>query len=272
MEASNKLTLKVGLFVAIGLVVLMGSIITLAGGKSFFKSSYSLVTQFKDVQGLGPGSVVSVAGLPVGNVAKIDFVGDGELVQVAMDIDKVYQNRITENSMAEVRTQGALGDKYVYIAPGEKDGRVLQDGDILPADNSAGFLEVMTEKSKDLALMADVVKELHVLLRSVNSDSKAERLMQNMVSSSHDLKLVLAETRALMKDIRGNSEKENKLRQSLVSLSSILEKVDKGEGTLGALVNDKSLHNRILSFMGESPRNQFLKPLIRDTIQTREKK
>lgn len=269
MERSLKLEMKVGIFIALGLVILLGSIIILGGDQSLFKSTYQLVTHLEEVQGLGPGSVVSVAGLPVGNVRRVEFGGTDRLLQVSMEIDERYQNRITQNSIAEVRTQGALGDKYIYIHPGEPGGRVLEEGDTLAADNSAGILEVISEKGKDIGAIVDVVKELHILLRTLNENQRSQKLMENMVGASQDLRQLMTETRLLMKDIRGSSEEDNKLRQSLTHLSSILEKVDKGEGTLGALVNNKVLHERILSIMGDTPRNQYLKPLIRDTIRSR---
>jgi phospholipid/cholesterol/gamma-HCH transport system substrate-binding protein len=272
MESTFKAQLKVGLFMAVGLAVLLTSILLLGGDSSLFKSTYALVTQFREVQGLGPGSVVSVAGLPVGNVRQIDFTAEGDLVQVTMDIEKKYQNRITETSLAEVRTQGALGDKYVYIAPGKAGGRVLRNGDILSADLSAGFLEVISEKGKDFVLAADVIKEVHQLLVTINSEGRARKLVDNMVTSSQDLKQVLGETRLLISDIRGHNEKDNNLRESLAHLSNILEKVDRGDGTLGALINNKALHDRILALLGDSPRNQYLKPLIRDSIKSRDKK
>lgn len=270
MESSIKTQMKVGLFVGIGLLILAGSIIVLGGDQSFFKSTYSLNTRLKDVQGLGPGSVVSLAGLPIGNVRNIDFAGQEDMIQVSMDIDENYQNRITENSVAEVRTQGALGDKYIYVLPGEKGGKVLNDGDTLLSDNSAGFIEVISEKGEDFAALGDVIREVHTLLRAINNEGRSQKLFNNLEASSQDLKEVLSNTKLLLRDLRGTSEKDNKLRQSLTHLSSILEKIDKGDGTLGALINNKALHDRIMGLMGDSPRNQYLKPLIRDSIRTQE--
>ncbi len=61
-------------------------------------------------------------------------------------------------------------------------------------------------------------------------------------------------------------------QETLVPMSSVMKKVDKGQGTLGALVNDPSFYNRMMGFVGDSPRNKFLKPIIRDSIQTSEQK
>jgi hypothetical protein len=80
--------------------------------------------------------------------------------------------------------------------------------------------------------------------------------MENMVQT-------FAEARETMKFMR---------QETLAPLSSVMKKVDKGQGTLGALVNDPSFYNRMMGFVGDSPRNKFLKPIIRDSIQTSEQK
>lgn len=270
MESSYKTQLKVGVFVALGLLVLAGSILLLGGDQSFFKSTYRLKTHLADVQGLGPGSVVSLSGLPIGNVHDISFAGENDMVQVSMNVDENFQHRITTNSIASIKTQGALGDKYIYILPGEKGGKVLKDGDMLASDNSAGFIDIIAEKGEDFAALGDVIREVHTLLKALNYEGRSQIIFNNLQSSSHDLKEILGNTKLLLRDLRGTSEKDNKLRQSLTHLSSILEKVDKGDGTLGALINNKALHDRILGIMGDSPRNQYLKPLIRDSIRTQE--
>jgi phospholipid/cholesterol/gamma-HCH transport system substrate-binding protein len=60
------------------------------------------------------------------------------------------------------------------------------------------------------------------------------------------------------------------LRQALVNLSSILEKIDQGKGTLGQLINDPSVHQSLKSLLGGSPRNRYMKDMIRETIQQSE--
>lgn len=271
MEESKKIQLKVGIFVGIGLVALMFSIVMLGGDQSFFKSTFRISTHLRDVQGLAQGSIVSLGGLTVGNVRSLEFQPGEKLIRVSMDIDERHQYRITASSLAEVRTQGALGDKYIYIMPGAFDEAPLKDGDTLKADNSAGFLDVISEKSKDLGVFVDLLKETHALVAALNGNGKAARLMDNLDQSSQDFKVVMAEARALMKDIRGSNESDNQVKNSLARLSNILEKIDRGQGSLGALINDRALHDKLMSLVGGSPRSQFLKPLVRDSIKTSEK-
>ncbi|MNY55717.1 hypothetical protein D3C86_1917210 [compost metagenome] len=61
-----------------------------------------------------------------------------------------------------------------------------------------------------------------------------------------------------------------KLRDSIQRLDSILSKIDRGEGTLGALINDPTLHNQLRSMLGGSPRKNHMKSLIRTSIEQAE--
>ena len=60
------------------------------------------------------------------------------------------------------------------------------------------------------------------------------------------------------------------IRESLYHLNNILKKIDDGNGTLGRLINDPTINDRILSLLGDEPRNRFLKPLLRAAIRQNE--
>lgn len=60
----------------------------------------------------------------------------------------------------------------------------------------------------------------------------------------------------------GGSNKDfHKLSSVVSSLDSILKKVDKGQGSLGAIINNRNLYNRLLILLGEKPRNSYLRDL-----------
>jgi hypothetical protein len=57
------------------------------------------------------------------------------------------------------------------------------------------------------------------------------------------------------------------LDQSLVSLNSILAKIDHGNGSLGAFVNDPDLYDAAKSLMGEANSNRIVRNLVRQGIK-----
>ena len=263
--------IKVGLFVATGLVILMTSIVMIGGRGSILKSYYTLWVPLTQVQGLAEGSVVSFAGISIGNVGKIRLNEKDQSLTVALSIDRDYQSRITRDAQAGVRTQGALGDKYVYITPGSLSEPPLQDGDMIRAETSPDLIDMLAQKGPELVNIVEVIKEAHILLKNVNADNRSGQLMQNLVAGSQQMKDFFQQAQGLIKDLRGNNDKGD-LPQSFARLNSVLTKIDKGEGTLGALVNDSSIHDRLSTLLGDSPRNKYLKPLIRGTIQKQESK
>ena len=270
MESTFKDQIRVGLFVTGGLALLLTSILMLGGDRFLFRSTYQLRVKMTQVQGLAVGSVVSLSGVNVGHVKEILFSPDSQL-ELLLDIDRDFAVRITDGSSAAVKTQGALGDKYVYIEPGPTDTRSLRDGDYLIANEGPDILDMIAEKGPELSHLVDAIKEVHFFVKSLNEGNRGALLMANLVTSSENLNKLLVESKSAVQDLRGNGKDTKNLREAVVHLASILEKVDKGQGTLGAIINDPSVHERLMSLLGESPRNKFLKPLIRDTIQSQDK-
>jgi phospholipid/cholesterol/gamma-HCH transport system substrate-binding protein len=263
MESSLSKEVKVGIFTAVGIVLFCLSIILLGGDKMFFAAREELKVRLPQVQGLGQGSVVSLSGVPIGNVDGIKFVEKSHDVEVTLDIDEDALKRITEGSKATVKTQGALGDKYIYIEPGPVDAPALKAGALIETDRSPDFLDLIAQKGAEMGEVVDVIKEMRILLQSMNQDGRSGRLFSNLAQASGEMSKFLVEGRETMRSLRTDA---------IQPLSSVMKKIDNGQGTMGALVNDSTLHNRINSFFGEQPRNKFLKPLIRESIETNEKK
>ena len=254
MESSLKNEVKVGIFIILGIVGFCISVLLLGGDQMFFKARYQLKVKLPQVQGLGPGSIVSLAGVPVGNINEVLFQNGNDGIEVVMDVDESVKHRITEGTMASVKTQGALGDKYIYLTPGPLNAPALAENSYVSADAGGDLIDMITAKGAELAQVVEVIKEVKTLLHSINEGNRTSQLMSNLVSTTDNLNKLMVDS-----------------RKAMTHFESVAQKIDKGQGTLGALINDPTLHNRIMSMVGDTPRNKFLKPIIRDTIESHEK-
>lgn len=268
-QQSLKMEYKVGLFIGLGLLALIVSVLFLGADKALFTRYTELRARFSEVQGLFPGSVVSLAGMPVGNIKDIEFVPEDNKLEVIMRINAKFAPRLVEGTTAEVKTQGALGDKFIYLTPGKPGSPQLSDGVSIPGTET-DFLRMLTSREDGVARVIDLIKELHILIATVNSNGQTATMIKNMAEASVKFKATMGQLDALLGDLRGELPENKKLRQALISLSSILEKVDQGKGTLGQLINDPSMHQNLKSFFGGSPRNRYMKDMIRETIQQSE--
>lgn len=267
MEQKNsQIEMKVGLFVAIGLIAAALSILMLGGDRFVFKRQAIFKTRFTEVQGLFPGSVVSLSGLRIGNIKSISLAPDLKL-DVEMQIDPKFTERLTEGAIAEVKTQGALGDKYIYIKPGPADAKPLAEGTTLPSDET-DFMKLLTDRDDGMARVVDLVKELHILVAGLNQEGKSARMMANMTEASEKLKTTITKIDTLLSDINGPNAEDKRLKKALVSLANVLEKIDKGQGSLGQLINDPSVHQSLKNLLGPSPRGKFMKDMVRETIRS----
>lgn len=257
---------KVGLFIGAGLAAVMAAILLLGANKALLARYVHVHARFTEVQGLFPGSVVSLAGIPVGNIEAIKFVAEQNKLDVSMKINQQYAHRLVEGMTAEVRTQGALGDKYVYLAPGAVNGKPLGDDAVIESVET-DYMKMLTDREEGAARIIDVIKELHVLIASINQGGRTGEMMRNLTESSAKFKSTLTQLDSLLGEIRGEIPENKKVRAALVHLSDILEKVDQGKGTLGQLVNDPSVYQNLKAYLGGSPRNRYMKDMIRETIQ-----
>ena len=265
-NTSNEI--KVGLFVGIGILLFMVTTMMIGGGQSLIGSSVKYKTKMESVTGLVPGSVVQILGIPAGNVLQVQLMEDSKNIEVIFKINKKYKNRITEGTTTGIKTQGALGDKFVYITPGPVDAPVLPENSWLQTRAGSNLLSVISDGNR-FDRVFNTIDEIHNLLYNLNSDGKSAELMPNLVESTALLKESLIELNTLLKSINGNTT--NRLNKSLSHLSNVLEKLDNGTGTLGALINDSEIHERIKTFLGGQNRSKKLNSLVRDTIEINDK-
>ena len=78
-----------------------------SGEGGFFWQRYSIKSVFADIEGLKEGAPVRVAGVEIGSVTEMDFIGDK--VEVTMDVSKDQQPRITDRSVGVAGIDVAAG-------------------------------------------------------------------------------------------------------------------------------------------------------------------
>ena len=78
-------TVKLGLFVLTGLVLLILTLYTLGKNRDLFGARFELKTHFEDVNGLVPGNNVRYSGIDIGSVSGVAILND-TVIEVVMSI------------------------------------------------------------------------------------------------------------------------------------------------------------------------------------------
>lgn len=262
---------RVGVFVTIGLITICFSIFFI-GGSEFFKSQYELKAQFAQIQGLTEGSVVSLSGIKVGNIKKIDFIPGQNSVEITMRIEKDFSSKITDGSQIEIRTQGALGDKFLFIIPGPINNPPLAENSVLPTAPNTDLLSVLSEKGDRATTLFDILEDLHKITQSLLMENRMAKIPQQTEAALQQMTQTLAEATKLLQDLRGQSESgaPSKAAGVISKLEKILSKIEQGEGSLGALINDTTVHDRLKSLLGAQDASSQTRSLLRTSIKHQE--
>ena len=251
----------VGVFISLGLIAFVFLLFNIGGGSSLFSSQIKLIGRFPQVKGLHQGSEVSLSGLRIGVVRDIRISADGtkDLI-VELAISKKYANSLRKNSTAIIKTQGVLGDKYVEISIGSEDSPLLKSGDAISSGEQSDFITKSGNLVSDVSKYFDKEGEITVLLHNLN------KLSSNLIEMTSEAK---TKNGLLHELIYGASGAQ--FSKSTTSLSSILQKIDQGEGTIGALINDPSVYEDLKSMMGGAKRSTVLKYFMKQFIDSGDK-
>lgn len=269
MESQGSTQLRVGIFLSIGLAIILTSIFMIGADRALFTKYVHIHANFDQVQGLAEGSVVSLSGITVGNIEKIEYNHEKSLIDVQMKIDSLYAKKISKSSQVEIRTQGALGDKYIFIMPGQTATETLQDGDVLEVAKASDILGIISERGNETSKIFDIINEMYKLTKQINAENRVDKIMNNLAQATASLNATSSEAKKMFTDINSKSSGQ-KLQNSIERMDSILTKIDRGEGTLGALINDPSLHSQLKTLLGGSNRKNNLKSIIRTSIEKQE--
>lgn len=248
----------VGVIVTVGFLGFLFIIFNLGGGAGLFSRTYPLLVRFKQVKGLHYGSEVSLAGLRVGVVRGITVAKDNpkELV-VELAISKDHQDRIREDSVAALRTQGVLGDKYVELTLGSPEFPALKPGSPIRSEDQEDIFTKSGNLVSEVKRHFEKGGDVDVLLKNVSA----------LVINLNSLALAVRQEKSLLHEVfYGESGK--KLASATTHLSEVLRKVDQGEGSLGALLNDPTVYEDIKTLFGGAKRSSILRYFMRSFMDS----
>lgn len=263
---------KVGaLVIAVsGLIAAMS--LRVAQGPGFLGGSkrYSFVVD--DAGGVIKNSAVKLAGIKVGIIHDIQL--EDNKARIFIDVDN--RVRITTSTRATLKSDGILGDRHVELAPGNSADPALPDGsNIAVIEGKQGLDQVMGEVgkiTKSLNSLAETLSKATVgkgddtspVGRIVLNIEKVSRDLSEMTGSNKEkigemLSRIESLTRNLDKFI--NEESLGHVQAAARNIDDITAKINKGEGTVGKLINDEHTIEEINSAISNI--NSFLEPVAK---------
>lgn len=147
MNKQRYVDISVGLFMLLGLLAFLVMAMKVSSVSDVFsKQGYQVTADFTDIGGLKVRAPVTVAGVRIGEVSKIELQPGDLNARVTMTL-KNDKKIPFEDSSARILTEGLLGSNYISIVPGfedNEDGKghpYLREGDVIAKTQEAIILE-----------------------------------------------------------------------------------------------------------------------------------
>lgn len=115
--------------------------VTFGGPTPFKAKSYEIKVPFDEATQLAEQSDVRISGVNIGKVQSIALSPERDQALATVAIEDQYAP-IPTGSRAILRTKTLLGETYVELTPGPRDGPELADGGTLPTANVAQSVQL----------------------------------------------------------------------------------------------------------------------------------
>lgn len=260
MRRKLEIEMQAGIFIFIGLAVIMITILMMGGGQGIFEKSFRVHVEVSDTAGLSKGGVVRSGGVKIGQVDEIRFSDNYENVRITLKINESYHQRLREDSLVRFQTQGVLGDKYIEVIGGTSDKPVIADGATIGTEQSKDLSAVFAEGSNALSLLKDNLANLKVLTSSMAKSNQMDKIMHDMAETSANLKEITKQVKT--------SNAMVELGTTMKNLRLVTDKMKNGEGTVGALLTDATLYEDLKNLIGGANRNNVLKFFVRQAVKS----
>ena len=186
---------RLGVFIVMALLIFAAGVFWIGKKQFLFHSTYRLNAEFQTVAGLNGGAEVRVGGIHEGTVRQIQLpTRPNEKVRVLMDLAGGTRNVIKKDSVATIRSEGLVGDKFVEISFGSEQSPKVNGGDTIRGEPPLQISDLL-----------------------------------------HKTDEVLDSTKGAVDNLNGTAS----------NLNSITTKINAGQGSLGALINNKKIYQNV---------------------------
>jgi phospholipid/cholesterol/gamma-HCH transport system substrate-binding protein len=115
--------------------------VTFGGPTPFKAKPYEIKVPFNEATQLAEQSDVRISGVDIGKVQSIALAPNGKQALATVDVDDQYAP-LPLSTRAILRTKTLLGETYIELTPGDRDGPKLEDGGTVPEANVAESVQL----------------------------------------------------------------------------------------------------------------------------------
>ncbi len=180
------------------------------------------------------------------------------LVQVKLDIQREYINRLSRDSEVSIESRGLIGDSFIEISPGSYGIPPITKGEyyLIEGVRTTGFREIMTGANDVIANFGVLSEQFKDIAMKINADRVGSGVADTLADFQRTVvqaNKTFQSATTLLEDLRqgegtvgrlvADPTLYTRLTEALEKFNKTLEQIQSGNGTMARLINDPSLYD-----------------------------
>jgi phospholipid/cholesterol/gamma-HCH transport system substrate-binding protein len=286
MPQERSIEVKVGALILVSLGIL-SALILVMGGLSFQKT-YPVFVDFDNPGGLQTGAAVRIAGVKVGSVESLQYLGKIDpgtgrrvLVRARVTIEQRVKESVHSDADFYVTAQGVLGEQFMAIDPGSPEKPPLAEGAVVKGIDPPR-LDLFLAKAYELLdttvgaiknnrdTLGEIVANTAGLLKGLNiivsgNRERIERIIANVEETT-------VETKQLVHDARVNYVDSPKLLETVDNIDKLTGDIKRdSEPMLKDAREALANLNRVSATVGDPAQQEKIRKVLTDVEQLAER-
>ena len=248
-------------------------------GSSILDKQKTIYAVYDEVDGLLVGANVMINGLSIGNVTELDFLPNSTKILVTLKVkDKL---NFSSKSTASIYETGVLGGLAISIDPIFERESIVKTGDTLMSSVRPGLTELINRQIEPLSrqlqstitsvdsiftgasnvlnrqTQEEIKESISVLTSAINAINNSSLIIEETLTSKNSqINNTIENFEKISSNLSNVSDELNSfdissllfnLEVTVDGISSIVDKLDSDNSTLGKLVNKDEIYNNLNS-------------------------
>jgi phospholipid/cholesterol/gamma-HCH transport system substrate-binding protein len=240
-EQQGSHALRVGIVMVLGIAVLAAAIFSIGGGLRWLGGTVEMTARFQRVNGLQVGAPVHLSGVNIGSVSSIQFPPDrrANYVVVHLSIEANAAERVRTDSVAKIESLGLLGDKFLLLTAGSPDAPSADPNELLKSQDPFNYQSLLQTRGTG-DLVANVIAISNSMRQLLDSANQGNGILAELIkgpSNPQEKTLTLASMRETLDGLQKLTGK----------LEVAVDRVNRGEGVIGAMLSPKNNGQRVVA-------------------------